>query len=354
MRWSPSSSGTFPMSPEPPSAARSRGRARPCGGAVGAGGARPQPRKRSNRAAGSRARRTEARDRARPAPSLRRSRLRRRRRRGRNSRVPARDARRRGPVGAGLRRDRGGRAGAARLEVRARRPDRRLFGGRRRILSRALGRPRRFARPCPAALGGNGQRASALPDEAILVADDLAPSRFLEIDWKRSSRHRADGRERLEPCRDAGARPWRADGRRSRGHSREGRRLEFCSTASRARSKSRPRRRAWPTGAATSRRSPNGAPTRQRRVEAPARHALRQANSRADEYRRASAISTPDAAHADGIGLVRTEFLFQPGRAPPSEEQQYRTSIARFWIGRPAGRWRSARSTRAATSRSAA
>ena len=36
-------------------------------------------------------------------------------------------------------------------------------------------------------ISGNGQRASALPDKAILVADDLAPSRFLEIDWKRSS-----------------------------------------------------------------------------------------------------------------------------------------------------------------------
>ena len=32
---------------------------------------------------------------------------------------------------------------------------------------------------------------------------------------------------------------------------------------------------------------------------------------------------TPEAAHADGVGLVRTEFLFEPGRAPPDEATQY-------------------------------
>ena len=30
-----------------------------------------------------------------------------------------------------------------------------------------------------------------------------------------------------------------------------------------------------------------------------------------------------EAAHADGVGLVRTEFLFEPGRAPPDEIRQY-------------------------------
>ena len=31
---------------------------------------------------------------------------------------------------------------------------------------------------------------------------------------------------------------------------------------------------------------------------------------------------SPEAAYADGIGLVRTEFLFEPGRAPPNETAQ--------------------------------
>ena len=46
---------------------------------------------------------------------------------------------------------------------------------------------------------------------------------------------------------------------------------------------------------------------------------------------------TPDAAHADGIGLVRTEFLFEPGLAPPSEAHQldvYR-QILDWASGRP-------------------
>ena len=33
---------------------------------------------------------------------------------------------------------------------------------------------------------GRGDAPLALPEDAILVADDLAPSRFLEIDWTRS------------------------------------------------------------------------------------------------------------------------------------------------------------------------
>jgi phosphoenolpyruvate-protein phosphotransferase (PTS system enzyme I) len=32
---------------------------------------------------------------------------------------------------------------------------------------------------------------------------------------------------------------------------------------------------------------------------------------------------SPEAAHADGVGLVRTEFLFEPRRGPPDEVTQY-------------------------------
>ena len=36
-----------------------------------------------------------------------------------------------------------------------------------------------------------------------------------------------------------------------------------------------------------------------------------------------SDLEAPEAAYADGIGLVRTEFLFEPSDAPPDEARQF-------------------------------
>ena len=48
-------------------------------------------------------------------------------------------------------------------------------------------------------------------------------------------------------------------------------------------------------------------------------------------------LSAIDPAHVDGIGLVRTEFLFHARERLPDEEEQYRvySTIAKWAAGRP-------------------
>ena len=92
-------------------------------------------------------------------------------------------------------------------------------------------------------------------------------------------------------------------------------------TASGGRSKSRHRKRGSPNGVAIWLRSPS-AGRRGRLAEAPASDALRQGILALVNIQ-GSGDLTPEAAHADGVGLVRTEFLFEPGRAPPDEATQY-------------------------------
>jgi phosphoenolpyruvate-protein phosphotransferase (PTS system enzyme I) len=182
------------------------------------------------------------------------------------------------------------------------------------------------------ALSRESNAAPLLPDGAILVADDLAPSRFLEIDWTRgagialkagsATSHvatlaRARGVPMVVSLGDipAAEGEWvLLDGERGE--------VEIAPSEARLAD--------W-------------------RV-----HVAGLAKRRVDETRLAQAPAvtrsgqrililvniqglsdlTPEAAHGDGVGLVRTEFLFEPGRAPPGEAAQYEAYRAILdWAG---------------------
>ncbi len=162
-----------------------------------------------------------------------------------------------------------------------------------------------------------------MPEDAILVADDLAPTRFLEIDWVRSagialtagsaSSHvamlaRSRGVPMVIGLGDIPA----GDGTLALLDGERGE-IEIAPSAA--------------------------------RVAEWRRETARLAERSADEARLASAPAvtrsgrrlsilvniqglsdlSPDAVHADGVGLVRTEILFEPARAPPDDTTQYET-----------------------------
>ena len=155
---------------------------------------------------------------------------------------------------------------------------------------------------------------------AILVADDLAPSRFLEIDWKRSSgialtggsasSHvamlaRARGVPMVVGLGDIPANEGALvllDGERGE--------IEIAPSAARLTSWRR-------SVAALADRRANEAGC----LEAPA---VTRSGKRIRTLVNIQGVGdlTLDAAHADGIGLVRTEFLFEARVAPPSEALQ--------------------------------
>ena len=170
-----------------------------------------------------------------------------------------------------LRRDRPRLAGGALLGARARRADCGLCRGGGRLLSgpapptwsiSATG----FSR----ALAGDGEAAVALPDEAILVAEDLAPSRFLEIDWTRSAGVALTRGSASSHVAMLARVSRRADGGRASARFPPATGRGSCSTANRARSRSILRRRGSPNGAARRRRSPSSARKRSRLANAPA------------------------------------------------------------------------------------
>ena len=172
------------------------------------------------------------------------------------------------------------------------------------------------------ALGG-GEAALTLPEGAILVADDLPPSRFLEIDWTRSvgvalrsgspSSHvamlaRARGVPMIVALGDIPA----ADGTLALLDAERGE-IELAPSATRV---------------AEWRRNTEALA---RRHAEEAHHLAGPAVTRSGRRIRtminiqaALDLAIPAAAHADGIGLVRTEFLFEQRGIPPDEAAQYR------------------------------
>ncbi len=171
------------------------------------------------------------------------------------------------------------------------------------------------------ALTGDTQAQPTLPKEAIVLADDLAPSRFLEIDWTRSagvaltagsaSSHvavlaRARGVPMVVGLGDIPA----FDGAWVLLDGDEGE-IEIEPTAGRL---AEWRRRS----AALAERQAEEA----RRVSAPA---VTRSGRRIRTLVNIQGLGdlTGDAVHADGVGLVRTEFLFEPGAAPPDETAQF-------------------------------
>ncbi len=172
------------------------------------------------------------------------------------------------------------------------------------------------------ALAGDGEAAAALPDEAILVAEDLAPSRFLEIDWTRSagialtrgsaSSHVAMlARARGVPMVVGLGEIPRGDGAFVLLDGEQGE-VEIDPSAARVTE--------WRRAAAAL------AERRAEEVRLANAPAVTRSGRRILTLVNIQGLSdlSPEIAPADGVGLVRTEFLFEPGRAPPDETAQYR------------------------------
>ena len=87
-------------------------------------------------------------------------------------------------------------------------PDEYLAGARRRS-----DRP---PRPRARALNGEPGASGRFRPVRWLCAEDLPPSRFLEIDWSAGGGLALLARQPDQPCRDAGARARRSDGRAAR------------------------------------------------------------------------------------------------------------------------------------------
>jgi phosphoenolpyruvate-protein phosphotransferase (PTS system enzyme I) len=185
------------------------------------------------------------------------------------------------------------------------------------------------------ALSAESNATPSLPEGAILVADDLQPSRFLEIDWTRgagialkagsATSHvatlaRARGVPMVVSLGDIPAPDgeWALlDGERGE--------VEIGPTEARLADW-----RARVAGFAKRRAD------EERAAEAPA---MTRSGRRILTFVNIQGLSdlSAAAAPADGIGLVRTEFLFEPGRAPPDETMQYEgyRAIAEWAGARP-------------------
>ena len=262
---------------------------------------------------------------------------RRRKRRRRHPRVPDRDA--------------GGRtlSEAAFGAIAAGAPaDRAMANGARSAKSRTTKRPRTsISARAPATCGTSATGCSACfpargrsrpapgRDPRRRRSDAVA---FSRDGLERRGRHRTDARQRLRPCRDPRAGARGADDRRARARSRR--------LAADGRGAHRRRKRyALPRSGASDARGFRRADAS--RASATARH---------DDFRTRPAFTadgTPiavcvniadpaevdalDPASCDGIGLVRTEFLFSGKEGLPDEDTQYRAyrRLAEWAAGRP-------------------
>jgi phosphotransferase system enzyme I (PtsI) len=173
------------------------------------------------------------------------------------------------------------------------------------------------------ALAGYAEAGLGLPEAAILVADDLPPSRFLEIDWTRSagiallsgsaSSHvamlaRSRGVPMVVGLGDIPA----LDGTLALLDAERGE-MEIAPSATRLAE--------WHRRAAvlTERQADEA-----RHLAAPAVTGSGRRIRTLINIQGAADLTLAAAAYADGIGLVRTEFLFEHRGTPPDEARQFR------------------------------
>jgi len=170
-------------------------------------------------------------------------------------------------------------------------------------------------------IDGRGRASAPLPANAVLVASDLPPSRFLEIDWTRmagvaltggsASSHvamlaRARGVPMVVCLGDIPA----SDGALILLDGEQGE-IEIGPSE---------------TKLADWRRRAAEQDIRQREesrlVASPAATRSGRRIHTFINIQELGDLDAADAAHADGVGLVRTEFLFEPSGAPPDEAAQ--------------------------------
>ncbi len=186
-----------------------------------------------------------------------------------------------------------------------------------------------------AALNGERGALDRIPAGAVVCTDDLPPSRFLEIDWSAggglallqgspTSHVAMLARARGIPMVvQLGALPDRADTALIDGEKAT---LELDPSAARI-AAFQARHTAHARDSAAARSALAGPPLawRGERVRL-----LINIQGLAD-------LSHPDAHFAEGVGLMRTEFLFDNPAGLPDEEVQFRTyvSVLRWAAGRP-------------------
>ncbi len=166
-----------------------------------------------------------------------------------------------------------------------------------------------------------GDAPLALPEAAILVAEDLAPSRFLEIDWTRSegialtagsatSHVAVLARARGVPMVVGLGKIPAADGVWALLDGEHGE-IEIAPSETRIAE--------WREIAAAQ------AESRANEAARAFRPAITRSGVRIETLINIQSVDdlVPAAAHADGVGLVRTEFLFEAGRPLPDEATQY-------------------------------
>ena len=239
---------------------------------------------------------------------------------------------------AGLRGDRRRRSRRRGLARGARRRDRRLRGAPTTTIS-APAPPisRTSATACSRTLAGADAAADRRP--ALVSREDLTPSRFLATDWTPGGGIVLAARQPDEPCRHARARRaacrwWSALGaaRPATAQPRrivdgDERRVVLGPEQRAARLRRAPRR---------ARRGRGGA----RRIAAVAEAGASPPTARRSpcmiNVADPAELDALDPATCDGIGLVRTEFLFTGG-ALPDEETQFASIAASPNGRRPAG-----------------
>ncbi len=180
-----------------------------------------------------------------------------------------------------------------------------------------------------------GSSVEAIPQGAIVAADDLAPSRFLATDWSDGGLvlHRAGATSHVAILARARGVPMLigVDATQLEGHSQA---LLDAQNGVLILDPDPTTRRAFDRQRATY--------TSQRDDDA--RYLQTQPRTRSGERVQVMInvagpddVDILDPAHVDGIGLVRTEFLFHGRERPPSEEEQYRVyrRLVQWATGKP-------------------
>jgi len=189
---------------------------------------------------------------------------------------------------------------------------------------------------CDRVLGRlSGDTAEAIPQGAIVAADDLAPSRFLATDWSNGGLvlHRAGATSHVAILARARGVPMLVgvDSAQLGGHSQA---LLDAQNGTLILDPDPDTRQAFDR-----RRT-----TYALQQVADARYLEKEARTGSGErvqvminVARPDDVGTLDPAHVDGIGLVRTEFLFHDRDRLPDEEEQYRvySRLLQWAAGKP-------------------
>jgi phosphotransferase system enzyme I (PtsI) len=180
-----------------------------------------------------------------------------------------------------------------------------------------------------------GNRAEEIPAGAIVVADDLAPSRFLATDWTGGGLvlHRSGTTSHVAILARARGVPMLV-----------GIDVNSLDTHSHALLDAHRGELILDPDPGTQRHFDRECEAHAARAADDARHLTSEARTTAGllvrvmiNVARPEDLEAVDVAHTDGIGLVRTEFLFHEREVLPDEDEQYRVyrRILEWASGRP-------------------